>query len=74
MSYKPGEDFFIRFSDKTGKTRDPNDYVLMIEKIRAVTVRDFGFDIVNYGAWPEARIVSLGELERLLSIQRIQED
>ena len=57
---KTGDDFFVRFSDKSNDVRNQEQLEEMVERVRKV-VNPYGFDILNYGSWQGAKKIVNGE-------------
>jgi hypothetical protein len=61
MNWQPGDDFCIRFSDKSGENRIVQ-WQTMIEKINAIA-NEYGLDVLGYGSWESFKKVVQGELK-----------
>lgn len=69
MDWKPGQDFAVRLTDKTGEERSLEDLESMVKEIAGIANK-YNFDISGYGSWEGMRKVAIGETRLMAKLQR----
>lgn len=62
MNWEPGDDYCVRWEDKTEENRTKEQLDEMVEKMRTIA-NEYGFDLSCYGNWKGMKIVAAGEDE-----------
>lgn len=59
--WSPGDDFVVRFEDKTGENRTAEQMDQMVEEMREVANK-YDFDLDQYGDWKGIKKTAIGEV------------